>query len=74
MRCTGQEVILRLTTVPAGYAGGNALRHLSHVIDQLWKQQISIALQIKQLREKYELMHVFDSDLNSCTLDNATAF
>ena len=41
MRWTGQEVILRLTTVPAGYTGGNAFRHLSHVINQLWKQQIS---------------------------------
>ena len=41
MRWTGQEVILRLTTVPAGYTGGNAFRHWSHVINQLWKQQIS---------------------------------
>ena len=45
MRETGQEVILRLTTVPAGYTGGNAFRHWSHVINQLWKQQISLALQ-----------------------------
>ena len=45
MRWAGQEIILRLTTVPAGYTGGNAFRHLSHVINQLWKQQISVALQ-----------------------------
>ena len=36
---TWQEVILRLTTVPAGNTGGNAFRHLSHVMHQLCKQQ-----------------------------------
>ena len=40
MRGTGQEVILRLTTVPAGYSGGHAFRHLSHVINQLWDKSI----------------------------------
>ena len=40
MRWTGQEVILRLTTVPAGYTGGNAFRHLSHVINQLCHKSI----------------------------------
>ena len=30
MRWTGQEVILRLTTEPAGYTGGNAFRTQKH--------------------------------------------
>ena len=40
MRGTGQEVILRLTTVPAGYSGGHAFRHLSHVINQFENKSI----------------------------------